>query len=222
MNDNTPKPLIGITAINDEYAEPYVNAVARSDGQPRVVLPSRQDSSASLLCRISGLVVCGATAGDCDGPELELLVTALNANLPVLCLSRGLWVLNAALGGKQPQDTPAHSTQSQDGEDVSSYHHIFITPGSKLAAVVGSGGFVRVNSRHSKGLREAQKSPELLASAYCLDDGVIEALESPNHRWVIGVQFNPERFNEIPPHFMRLFQSMVDRAKEYQNGGENG
>jgi putative glutamine amidotransferase len=63
-------------------------------------------------------------------------------------------------------------------------------------------------------MREAQKSPLLMASAYSLEDGVIEALESPNHRWVIGVQFHPERRMELPPHFDRLFQSLVERAEE--------
>ena len=55
----------------------------------------------------------------------------------------------------------------------------------------------------------------LMASAYALEDGVIEALESPGHRWIIGVQFQPERRMEIPPHFDRLFQSLVERADEY-------
>ena len=79
--------------------------------------------------------------------------------------------------------------------------------------MVGSGGFVRVNSRHSNGIREAQKSSWLLASAYSLEDGIIEALESSRHRWVIGVQFRPERRMEVPPHFDRLFQSLLERAR---------
>ena len=80
--------------------------------------------------------------------------------------------------------------------------------------MVGSGGFVRVNSRHRRGIREAQRSAWLLASAYSLEDGVIEALESARHRWVIGVQFRPERRMELPPHFHRLFQSLAERAAE--------
>jgi gamma-glutamyl-gamma-aminobutyrate hydrolase PuuD len=45
-----------------------------------------------------------------------------------------------------------------------------------------------------------------------LDDGLIEALESPHHEWVLGVQFHPERRREIPPHFDKLFQNLVDRS----------
>ena len=61
-----------------------------------------------------------------------------------------------------------------------------------------------------------------MASAYSLEDGVIEALESPEHRWVVGVQFRPERRGELPPHFDRLFQSLVDRAQERINAAIAG
>ena len=85
--------------------------------------------------------------------------------------------------------------------------------------MVGSGGFVRVNSRHALGLREAHKAAALLASAYSLEDGVIEAVESPRHRWVFGTQFRPERALELPPHFQRLFQSLTERAAERAGSG---
>ena len=121
--------------------------------------------------------------------------------------------LNLALGGTHATNVTGHGVTQKDGEEVSSYHRVYIAPGSRLAAVVGSGGFVRVNSRHSLGVREPQKSPLAMASAYALDDGVIEALESPEHDWVIGAQFHPERRMEVPPQFDRLFQALVQRAQ---------
>jgi gamma-glutamyl-gamma-aminobutyrate hydrolase PuuD len=63
---------------------------------------------------------------------------------------------------------------------------------------------------------EANKSPKLMASAYSLEDGLIEGLESPLHRWVIGVQFHPELRGEMPPHFDRLFDGLVGRAKDWK------
>ena len=154
------------------------------------------------------------------GPEpvlghARLIEAALEADLPLLCVSLGMQVLNGAMGGKPARSVSEHSPCQQDGQKVSAYHRIFISPGSKLASVVGSGGFVRVNSRHHTGLVDAQRSPLLIASAYSLEDGIIEALESPDHRWVLGVQFHPERRNELPPHFGRLFQSLVERAEEH-------
>ena len=116
-----------------------------------------------------------------------------------------------ALG--DPATTGGVLSRADDGFEPR-YHHIYISPGSKLAAVVGSGGIVRVNSYHHQAVREAHKSPRLLASAYSLEDGLVEALESPVHRWVIAVQFHPERRMELPPHFDRLFQSLVERAEE--------
>jgi gamma-glutamyl-gamma-aminobutyrate hydrolase PuuD len=45
-----------------------------------------------------------------------------------------------------------------------------------------------------------------------MEDGLIEALESPDHRWVLGVQFHPERRGEIPPHFDKLFETLIFKA----------
>ena len=46
-----------------------------------------------------------------------------------------------------------------------------------------------------------------------LEDVIIEALESPVHDWVLGVQFLPQRRGEIPPHFDKLFNILVEKAK---------
>ena len=115
--------------------------------------------------------------------------------------------------GGSTVDLEGHGPLDDGEEAASSYHRIYIAPGSRLAATVGSGGFVRVNSRHLRGLREAHRSPDLMASAYSLEDGVIEALESPDGPWTIGVQFHPERRAELPPHFGRLFEALVERSR---------
>ena len=169
-----------------------------------------------LLGLIDALVCCDDSGG--GEPAVSFVRAALDDDMPIYALGEGLHLLNTAFGGKPAGVVAEHSGDGEDGE--SAFHHIYIAPGSRLAAVVGSGGFVRVNSRHEKGLREAQKSPWLLASAYSLEDGVIEALESSRHRWVIGVQFRPERRMEVPPHFDRLLQSLLERAMERMNRAE--
>lgn len=195
------RPHIGIAGADAATAALLEKTVIRLEGHPVVLASNRLD-----LDGLGGLVVAGA--GGC-------VAGAIDRGLPVLCVGHGMFALNSAFGGASPAEAPGHDVEDvedKDGEPVSAYHRIYIAPGSKLAAIVGSGGFVRVNSRHGVGLREAQKSPRLLASAYGLDDGVIEALESPEHDWVIGVQFKPERRMELPPHFDRLFQGLVERA----------
>ena len=163
---------------------------------------------------IDALVVAGDRA---DGLPGGLVEAAVEAGMAVLCISDGLHLLNEVFGGGPAAPVGSHGPVETDGKAGSAYHRVFIAPGSKLAAIVGSGGFVRVNSRHDYGITEACRSTRLAASAYSLEDGVVEALESPDHHWVIGVQFRPELRGEIPPHFDRLFQSLIDRAMEYKS-----
>ena len=238
------KPLVAITAGRlDVHTQRYVDAVERSGGEPWVLTPDTgvnftgagRALPAEVIHRAGALVLTGGEdieprrygeqpsdeidymPFDAARDEMELSITraALDDDLPIYGICRGMQLLNVAMGGSLVQHLDGHSgTYLGDEEWEASYHHIYISPGSKLAAVVGSGGFVRVNSLHHQGVREAQKSPHLLASAYSLEDGLIEALESPRHRWVIAVQFHPERRMEVPPHFDRLFQSLVERAAE--------
>ena len=236
------RPLVAITAADlDIHTQRYIDAVERSGGEPWLLTPDSRVTPSEVIQRAGALVLtCGGhiqvesrAAGHSSlsthHSPLRLTRAALDDDLPIYGICRGMQLLNVAMAGQYPTPVKGHGLRRSEGslEDAApltphssplapqpSYHHIYISPGSKLAAVVGSGGFVRVNSIHHQGVREAQKSPRLLASAYSLDDGLIEALESPRHRWVIAVQFHPERRMEVPPHFDRLFQSLVERAAE--------
>ena len=201
------RPRIGIVGAQASDTALLEKIVSRSGGFPVVVPPSGPE-----LDGLSGLVVAGGEDAAGRGPATALAEAAIANDMPLLGVGAGMIAVNAAFGGAAPTEVAGHDVELEEGEPVSAYHRIYIAPGSKLAAIVGSGGFVRVNSRHGVGLSEAHKSPRLLASAYGLDDGVVEALESPEHDWVIAVQFNPERRMEVPPHFDRLFQGLVERA----------
>lgn len=232
----TKRPLIAVTTGQSEDGpDPFLDAVERSDADPWPIVAGYELTPQEVLARAGALILSdgpdvnparygkrpnsevesASFDDERDEMEISLVRAALDADLPIYGVARGMHILNVALGGGLLQDVDGHfPTPSEDGDPKPAYHHIYISPGSKLAAVVGSGGFVRVNSRHRVGMREAQKSPYLLASAYSLEDGLIEALESANHRWVIAVQFSPQYRMEIPPHFERLFQSLAERAAE--------
>ena len=201
------QPRVGIAGALESDAALHARIIGRSGGHPVVV-----SHESSALDGLGGLLVAGGGDAAGRGPAPSLVEAAIERGMPVLGVGPGMIALNAAFGGGAPTEVAGHDVELEDGEPVSAYHRIYIAPGSKLAAIVGSGGFVRVNSRHGVGLRDAHKSPRLLASAYGLDDGVVEALESPEHDWVIAVQFNPERRMEVPPQFDRLFQGLVERA----------
>jgi gamma-glutamyl-gamma-aminobutyrate hydrolase PuuD len=188
-------------------------AVERAEGQWHAVPAAGASAIAQDLSIFDGLLLsCGHSEA-----VARLLNDAIAAGMPVLCVGQGMHALNRALGGKGAYSVAGHGSRKKAGaaEDAPAYHRIFIPPGARLASIVGSGGFVRVNSRHATGITEAQKSPSLRASAYGLEDGVIEALESPTHENLLAVQFNPERASELPPHFLRLFQWLVNRSREF-------
>ena len=155
----------------------------------------------------------GLLLSDCHpGAAGNLLEAALRVDMPVLATGGGMHALNRHFGGGNALDAPAHFPKD---EAESLRHQIYLSPGSKMAAIIGSAGMFRVNSRHRKGIREPQRAERLMTIAYQLDDGVIEGLESKEHSWVIGVQFQPERSEEVPASFNNLFLGLVERAQDF-------
>ena len=201
-------PIVGVVSTDPDAARACADILEHNGGSALRIPPG----GGPTLGKIAALVVVGDRANGLPG---ELVEGAIESGMAVLCISGGFHLLNQVFGGAPAGPVDDHGPVDTDGKAGSAYHRVFIAPGSKMAAVVGSGGFVRLNSRHDYGITEAGRSPRLAASAYSLEDGVVEALESPEHHWVIGVQFRPELRGEIPPHFDRLFQSLVDRAVEY-------
>ena len=224
-------PTIGLTCSDLERSVPYAAMLEKFGAVVKLITPSSFTSLSEIMDTIDGLMLSGGADvhprrysedpdpytnswynESLDDLELSLLDSVLEADLPVLAICRGMQVLNVSMGGSLIQDIDGHNSEQSGEERISSYHRIFISPGCKLAATVGSGGFVRVNHRHHQGITEVQKSDDLMASAWSMEDGVIEGLESPNHEWVLGVQFHPERRGEIPPHFDKLFETLVFKA----------
>ncbi len=201
-------PVVAIVAGPDSGAKALAEAIGLGGGVPRPVVLDAAASAEDALEGVGGLLIAAEPPSGAGGPLARLVTAATDSDMPVLGIGGGLHCLNLALGGDRAVEATGHAPE----EGAPLHHHIYMAPGSRLAAIVGSGGFVRVNSAHRRGIREAQKSPLLLASAYSVDDGVIEAVESTEHDWVIGVQFRPERRRQVPPQFERLFQGLVERA----------
>ncbi len=236
------KPVIGVTESEAEYMAPFIDVIEKAGGEPWPIYPDHGLPAGETVARMDGFLAGGGpdirpSEYGCevdpaanvkseparDEMELPLLRAAMAADMPVLCVCRGMQALNVVSGGTLIQDLgethPGHgSSLDERGEQTTSRHRIFIAPGSRLAACVGSGGTVMVNSWHHQGVAEANRSPRLMASAYAVEGGLIEALESPAHSWVLGVQFHPELRGEMPPHFDRLFGGLVARADARRRG----
>jgi len=135
----------------------------------------------------------------------NLILTSAKSDIPILAIGQGMIALNLAFGGSFEKVDKKHFSLDKE----SNFHQIYITVGSKLTSIIGSGGFVKVNSNHQVGIKPANKANSLLESAYSVEDGFIEAIESPNHKWILGIQFNPERKGELPRQFDRIFESFI-------------
>ncbi|MFC4996692.1 gamma-glutamyl-gamma-aminobutyrate hydrolase family protein [Dactylosporangium cerinum] len=225
-------PVIGITA----YVEParwgvwdtravlvpegYVRMVREAGARP-VVLPPFPDGGADLVRRLDGLVLAGGadiepvhygapahpltkTRPDRDSGELSVLAAALDADLPVLGVCRGMELLAVACGGKLVQHLPdlLGNERHQPSPGVYGAHPARFAPGSRAEAIFGA--TAEVNSYH----HQAVDDPGSLTVTGWADDGVIEAVEDPARRFVLGVQWHPEEALDVRP-FAALVQATV-------------
>jgi putative glutamine amidotransferase len=167
-------------ALRNAGVEP-VEDVASLDGLSGLVLAGGTDVAPELY---------GATRGPetqepdvaRDERESALIKEALQRDLPVLAICRGMQLLNVVMGGTLMQHIDGHRVEERDA------HTIEIERGSRLEGILGADHYV-VNSRHHQvvdrvgvGLVIAAKAP----------DGVIEALEIPAKRFMLAVQWHPE------------------------------
>ena len=209
-------PTIAVLADhrNGHLQSPYIRAVESAGGQVHDITVA--EANADPLASTGGLLVADDALHEGNAATgMRLLEAALTRDMPVLATGGGMHLLNACFGGRPADNVIGHQG---DGENDAVRHQIYLSPGSKVAAIIGSAGMFRVNSRHRSGLREPQRAERLMTIAYQLDDGVIEGLESKEHSWVIGVQFLPERSDEVPASFGNLFLGLVERADAFAAG----
>lgn len=230
------RPIIGITAAFNEEEErfclnrQYVDAVERAGGMPLILPPLSPEAADAALKCINGLMLSGG--GDLDPAyfseevlpctktisprrdafEIHLVRAALDRQIPVLGICRGMQVLNVAAGGAIFQDVslaldrPLQHTQNAPRWYAT--HLIEIVPESKLALIFGVPR-LRVNSFHHQCV--SRVAPGFKVTARSLD-GVVEAIESPTHSFAVGVQFHPEGMWEKDPLFLKLFTALTSAS----------
>ena len=154
-----------------------------------------------------------------DSIELALLERALANDIPVLGVCRGFQLINVRFGGSLEQHHLGHSPKyppvgapvSDDPAGADAVRHVVTAePGSKLAAACGDEPFI-VNSSHHQVVTSDRLASELLATAHVGE--LIEALESPAHRWVVAVQWHPERTAQVAAAATRIFDAFIAAVK---------
>lgn len=142
-----------------------------------------------------------------DELEIGLAQAALARNLPIFGICRGCQVLNVAAGGAMVQHLEGHRSPA-DG--ATRFHPVAVAGQSKLRSIVAVDRF-DVNTFHHQGLDRTSLAPIFRCAAVAEPDNwLIEAYESIQHDWVIGVQWHPERIFELGDAHRRLWESFID------------
>jgi putative glutamine amidotransferase len=143
-----------------------------------------------------------------DDLERLLIEEAISHDMPLLAICRGIQILNVQHGGTLVQhldSTPRHRQRTADKSQPA--HQIEISPGTLLAEIAGSCLTWNVNSRHHQAI--ARLGDGLRVSARDIRDGTIEAVERPDKRFVIGVQWHPENQIATDETQAKLFQAFA-------------
>jgi putative glutamine amidotransferase len=234
--------LIGLTTYDDKNEEGnpivalsthYVNAILRAGGIP-VLIPNQviDTDLEDLYARLDGLLFTGG--GDIsinwfmgephpqinrvnderDGLELPLLRAAARDGKPFLGICRGLQVVNVSMGGTLYTHIPDQLPGAVKHDWHDGYprnhpaHPVRVEEGSRLAHILAE-PVLDVNSLHHQGIKDL--APGLKAVAFA-PDGLVEAIELPEHPFGLAVQWHPEWLVE-QESAQRLFQAFVDAAR---------
>jgi putative glutamine amidotransferase len=206
-------PRVLVSFRNAAKAEPYFAALRIVGLDPAGCTPGPHagiDGVKAILLTGGGDVVpeyygqapepeLDGTDRERDAFELGLLTIADAANIPTLAICRGMQLLNVHRGGTLIQHLP----QSARHQGV---HAVRVESGSKLASILGADE-AQVNSRHHQAID--QVGAGLTVTARDTDDGVIEAVEDPTRRFLVGVQWHPEDLAAQDEVQRRIFEAFA-------------
>jgi putative glutamine amidotransferase len=205
----------------------YVRAVQAAGGLP-VLLPPDDGAAEDpdeLLDRLDALILAGGvdvdpasygarphpevtrTVPERDRFELALAHRALERELPVLAICRGMQMLNVACGGTLAQHVPelvGHENHRHTPGQFAD-HDVELEAGS-LAARAAGADRLAVKSHHHQGIDELGEGLEV--TGWSVDDRLAEAVEDPGRRFVLGVLWHPEEDESS-----RLVAALVDEAR---------
>jgi len=234
----TPSPAEDVvphgTSYRNALSTNYSDAVEAAGGIPLILPPQHADNVSAILDALDGVLLSGggdirpALYGDesthpktygihdlRDSFEIALAREAITRDMPVLCICRGIQLLNVALSGTLIQDVAdqwgpeIQHRQSELGIPASEPSHTVVAePESLLARVYGTTS-IATNSFHHQALRDL--SPELVAIGRA-PDGIVESVERPGSTWVLGVQWHPEMMFRAHEEHLRPFAALIEAA----------
>jgi putative glutamine amidotransferase len=236
------RPRIGVTRwedVPDEARDRYWARVEEAGGEVVDIDERTAGCVAEIAPTLDALVLTGGidvdpsrygdgerhpkvkeTAPARDDMELAYLRAACDRDIPVLAICRGHQVLNVGFGGRLLQhiDSGEHRADYRTEGYPSRWHDLTIDQDSLLADIFGATR-LRINSRHHQAVTMNKLGAGLRPVAFADDHGrsLVEGMESEQHRWVVGVQWHPERPEPQEPGFApamrRLFAALIAQTE---------
>lgn len=209
----------------------YITAIQKAGALALMVPPDSHfvDEPDEVLDRLDGLILAGGadidpssygaephpetrrTVPERDRAEIALARAAVQRDMPLLGICRGMQLINVALGGTLYQHVPelvGHTEHRRNpGTFVNSDHDVRLEPGS-LAALAADEELHSTKSHHHQGVDQLGEG--LVVTGYSTLDELPEAIEMPDRRFVLGVQWHPEADEES-----RVISTLVQHAREY-------
>lgn len=216
----------------------YVEELRKVGAVPWLIplIPHDTDTLQEIFARLDGVFItggvdvdpgrygeetsplCGTIDPDRDAVEIALLQHALQQQLPVFAVCRGIQILNVACGGTLYQDVTAQVPAALKHDYFPTpekpsrkflAHDIAVRPGSRLGEILRD-AVVPVNSMHHQAIKDL--APNLKATAHA-PDGIIEGVEGQGDQYLVAVQWHPEELTETQPGMARLFSTFADAAR---------
>ena len=208
----------------------YIEAIQRAGGLAVMIPPdgSFEDDADQMLDLLDGLILAGGndidptyygadrhpetgvTLPGRDRSELALATRAIERDIPVLGICRGMQLINVAFGGTLHQHLPEELGHEEHRRTPGSFegsdHDVRLTPGS-LAAHAAGEEIHATKSHHHQGVEVLGAGLEVTGIS-TLDD-LPEAVEAPGRRFVLGVQWHPEADERS-----RIVAALVEHARE--------
>jgi putative glutamine amidotransferase len=210
----------------------YVRAIQDAGGLTLMIPPDPQleDNPSEALDRIDALILAGGADIDPaaygavphartqnmvperDRCEIALTRAAVERDMPVLGICRGMQLINVALGGTLHQHVPElvghESHRRNPGSFENSEHDVRLEPGS-LAARAATEEQHETRSHHHQAVDRLGEG--LVATGRSALDDLVETIELPSHRFVLGVQWHPEADESS-----QVVSALVDEARQYR------
>lgn len=229
------KPVVGLIPLYDEIKDSYwmlpgYMEVLEACGALPIMLPltDNEEELEQCLSICDGILLtgghdvsprlygesakdtCGVSCDLRDSMESFILNRCIEEDKPVFGICRGIQFINAFLGGTLYQDLPTENPSNIEHHMTFPYdravHRVEVLVNTSLANILGR-GYHNVNSYHHQAIKDL--APGVIKAAVT-DDGLIEAIEMPDKKFIMGVQWHPEFAYKVDEDSRKLVKAFVD------------